>query len=90
MDSALADVEVFSVTTIVVQLIAEFRVDLYAVASLSVGTIHVMGRFSLVPAVVQGVRHVATRGHPHERGAVTEARAGQPKFLTKLSIICKS
>lgn len=90
MDSALADVELFCVTTIVVQLIAEACVDLYAVAELCVDTTLVAGRLSLVPAVDQGVLHVATRGHPHVRGAVAEARAGQPKVLTKLSLFCKS
>lgn len=90
LDSALADVELFCVTTIVVQLIAEAFVDLYAVAELSVDTTLVAGRFSPVPAVDQGVRHVATRGHPHVRGAVAEARSGQPKVLTIHSLFCKS
>lgn len=65
-------------------------VDLHAVAELRVGTALIMVRLSLVPAVGQGVCHVATRGHPLVRGAVAEARAGQPKVLTKLSLFCKS
>lgn len=66
----------------VVPLIVEPLVDLYAVAH---ATTHAVVRLRPVPLVV---RHLTTRGKPLERGVV-EAYAGQPKVLTNFSFPCK-